>query len=93
MFFGKFYDSGNIQVGTQRALILTNQIGLISSCTEHAVSIFFRIDGDSSDSQIMACPEDTHGYLPSVGNQDLLKFFLHNVPFHLKFYKLRYEIN
>ena len=75
--FGKLNDSGNIQVGTQRAFIFPNQIGFVRRSPEGAVHILVGINSDGLQAQIMACAENPHGNLAAVCYQYFLKRFAH----------------
>ena len=77
MLFGQLDDPGNIQVSPKGTFIFSDQVGLVRRRTEHAVGILLGVNGDGTDSQVMAGPENTHGNLSPVGNQNFFEFFTH----------------
>ena len=79
VLFSQLDDLGNIQIGAQRALVLTDQIGFIRSGTEDTIGIFVGVNGDGLESQVVAGPENAHGNLAPVCHQNFFKFPTHGV--------------
>ena len=79
VLFGQADDAVNIQIRTQRALILPNGIRLVSSRAEQAVCIFIGVNGNGLQVQIMAGPENAHSDLAAVRDQHLFEHSAHKV--------------
>ena len=77
VLFGQGDDPGDVQIGTQGADVLADQVGLIGRGAEETVGIFVGVDGNGLQSQVMAGPEDAHGDLTAVGHQDLFECLAH----------------
>ena len=71
---GEFNDSGNVQVGPQRALVFSDQIGFICGCAKCRVCILCGINRNSLQPQIVAGTEDAHRDLTAVCHQDFFEF-------------------
>ena len=67
---GQTDDAGNIQIGTQRGLLLADQIGLVGSGAEEGVGVLVGVDGNRVQAQIVAGAENTHCDLAAVGHQN-----------------------
>ena len=70
-------DPGDVQIGAQGALILSDQIGLVRGGAEEAVNVLVGVDGNGLEAQVVTGPEDPHGDLAPVGDQDLLECLAH----------------
>ena len=70
-------DPGDVQRGAQGALVLSDQIGLVRGGAEEAVYVLIGVDGNGLEAQVVAGPEDPHGDLAPVGDQDLLECLAH----------------
>ena len=67
----------DVQIGTQGALVLSDQIGLVRGGAEEAVYVLIGVDGNGLEAQVVTGPEDPHGDLAPVGDQDLLECLAH----------------
>jgi len=70
-------DPGDVQIGAQGALVLSDQIGLVRGGAEEAVYVLIGVDGNGLEAQVVTGPEDPHGDLAPVGDQDLLECLAH----------------
>jgi hypothetical protein len=59
-----------VRVAGRRAL---QRVGLVGQADEKGVPIGLGVDGDAADAGVLAGPDDAHGDLAAVGDQDLLK--------------------
>ena len=72
---GQIDDLGDVEIRTQRALVLADEIGLIGTGAEHAQFVFLGVHGHGVDAEVIARAEDTHRDLAAVGGKDLVENF------------------
>ena len=77
---GQIDDGGDVQIGPQGGLVLTDEIGLVRLGAEEGKGILVGVHGHRVQAQIVAGPEHADGDLAPVSHQDLVKFaFRHAV--------------
>ena len=72
---GQIDDLGNVEIRTQRALVLADEICLVGTGAEHAQFVFLGVHGHGVDAEVIARAEDTHRDLAAVGSKDLVENF------------------
>ena len=70
---GQIDDLGNVEIRTQRALVLADEICLVGTGAEHAQFVFLGVHGHGVDTEVVARAEDTHRDLAAVGGKDLVE--------------------
>ena len=79
VLLGQLDNPGNIQIGAQGALVLSDQIGLVRGGAEEAVYVLNGVDGNGLEAQVVTGPEDPHGDRAPVCHQDLFERSFHIV--------------
>ena len=72
---GQVDDGGDVQVSTQRRLVFTNQISLVSLGTEHTVGVFVGVHGNGMQTQVITGAENTDRDLAAVSDKNFGKIF------------------
>ena len=77
---GQIDDGGDIQIGAQGGLVLTDEIGLVRLGAEEGKGVLVGVHGHRVQAQIVAGPEHADGDLAPVCHQDFVKLaFRHAV--------------
>ena len=73
---GQADDGGDVQIGPQGALVLTDEVGLVRPGAEEGIGVLVGVNGHGTQAQVVASPEYADGDLTPVGHHDLLKNLL-----------------
>ena len=74
---GQIDDGGDVQIGPQGGLVLTDEIGLVRLGAEQREFILLGIDGDGTHIGVKAGTEDADRNLSTVCHQYLADLFFH----------------
>ena len=77
---GKVDDAGDVQIGTQRRLVLADQVGFVGLDAEQAVDVLVGVHRHGVQTQVVAGPENADGDLAAVGGQNFVELFRHLIP-------------
>ena len=75
---GQINNAGNVQIGSQRGLVLADEIGLVRLGAEQAVDVLIGVHCHGVQLQIVAGTEDANGDLTAVGGKYLGEFDGHD---------------
>ena len=67
---GQLDDGGDIEIRLQRALVFSDEIGLVRFDAEEGIGVFGGIHGDGAQAEVVAGAEDADGDLTAVGSHD-----------------------
>ena len=71
----EFDDRRDVEVGLQRALVFTDEVGFIRFDAEEGIGVLRGIHGDRTQAEIVTGAENTYGDLAAVGSQYFLELF------------------